>query len=265
MSQTPYMYSPYPALPTQPPLPYAPASAQPLQPPGLFYGSPQESSPSTAPGNPAAVSALFEQNGNRIPGLGMSSGAGPSFSTSVRAGEGKPEWHQGPVSSSIGFPPGGREHSMGVIGRASQPFPSEPAVRPPQFREVDDNLEEGELSEGMFEDLYEPKDVDGKIGETSNRSLRGPGVDQTGSVGDADGSSIYDTGSARDDAVVDSTSASLPAVEEDEYSPGEYYEPEYQPRERSGSYSPYLSPTEVQVQANVSKITPREAKREYIL
>lgn len=125
-------------------------------------------------------------------------------------------------------------------GRSSQPAIAQQA--PTRSK---DASEEGELSEGELEDLYDPKSSH-VVSQPSTHKLQPSGVNDqaTGSPGDADGSSIYDTGSAQEDMVIDSTSASQPGFDEDdEYEPGEY-EPDYQLREKSGSYSPRLSPKE---------------------
>ncbi|KAF3061825.1 hypothetical protein GL218_02848 [Daldinia childiae] len=131
---------------------------------------------------------------------------------------------------------------------------------PPQTQKQ--TPEEGELSEGEFEDLYEPKDnID--IAIPTPPSPRPPSVmeNQNGSVGDADGSSIYDGTTPRGEAVINSTSTSLPTAER-AYSPDEDWEPSYQERERSGSYSPYLSPREIQRKVSVSKPVSQGIKPE---
>ncbi|ETS78513.1 hypothetical protein PFICI_10575 [Pestalotiopsis fici W106-1] len=125
-------------------------------------------------------------------------------------------------------------------GRSSQPAIAQAA--PTRSK---DALEEGELSEGELEDIYDPKGPHVVSHPPTQQTQPSGANDQaTGSPGDADGSSIYDTGSAQEDMVIDSTSASQPGFDEDDdYEPGEY-EPEYHPREKSGSYSPRLSPKE---------------------
>jgi hypothetical protein len=95
------------------------------------------------------------------------------------------------------------------------------------------SLEEGELSEGEFEDLYEPRDatiVNLKLAEKRDES-----------VDDADGSSIYDAATPNRLPI---TSPSLPMAQQDSPLDDEW-EPTTADRERSGSYSPYLSPQEV--------------------
>lgn len=269
MSQQPYPYGHYPSHQPQQPYQYPPAPVQAA--PGLFYGLPQEPNPAAAAaGSLASANGSFDYNGNNIPGLGIGGGsAGPSLVPSYRP-ERASAWPQttfGAASTTVA-PPHNQE--QGIVGLGKQHLPYGPAHSSGPASQISANrpnidvLEEGELSEGEFEDLYEPKGPDETVEDIPQRQVPAHGVvvDLSGSVGDADGSSIYDTGSAQEEAAVDSTPASLPAVdEEEEYSPGEYYEPEYQPRERSGSYSPYLSPREIQPEESVTKITPREAKR----
>lgn len=118
--------------------------------------------------------------------------------------------------------------------------------------------EDGELSEGEFEDLYEPKASTGALQASSKQQDRTvpANVDPTGSADDADGSSIYDTGSTQEEIVIDSTSASQPAIDDDDgYEPGEY-EPEYHHKEKSWSYSPQLSSKEADKVGSTASAQP---------
>ncbi|ORY60617.1 uncharacterized protein BCR38DRAFT_42971 [Pseudomassariella vexata] len=263
MSQYNYMYSPYPGQQSQQSFQYASAS---VQAPGL-----QESSSVAAPNNLAMTNASFEYNGNRIPGLGMSVGSGTSaFPSSSYGGDNGVSWRPPMSGGTPSMVLSTLDQDLGKRGGHSH---QEPHASPrssnfgiqAQASQADEDALEGELSEGGFEDLYEPRGPD-EVETTGNKTHQAfqpstAAEDQSGSTGDADGSSIYDTGSTREEVLVGSTSGSLPAVEEEEYSPGEYYEPAYQGRERSGSYSPYLSPREIHKEASVLRISPREAKK----
>lgn len=150
----------------------------------------------------------------------------------------------GMFSNSTAAPNSRKQGAVNLDQGLPRPFKSAPA--PSALAESDAVSEEGELSEGEFEDLYEPKALSGPFEEKPKHQTHAilTNGDPTGSAGDADGSSIYDTGSTQEEMVIDSTSASQPAVDEDDdYEPGEY-EPLYQHRDKSGSYSPHLSPEE---------------------
>lgn len=149
-------------------------------------------------------------------------------------------------------------------------FQSQPRPIPlPQQSQVPDQrsqnaLEEGELSEGEFEDLYEPK-VATDVAQSSlhNKSTQPlNNMDsRNGSVGDADESSIYDP---HDPHVGYEENLQLTSKKntnvEPEYLPHDEWEPSYPDRERSGSYSPCLSPREVQRKASIAKAMSRDAK-----
>lgn len=182
-------------------------------------------------------------------------------------------WHQGNVSMLKGAPAPADVQPQKIVNQQAGLQASAPAdtshfgVRSAQTTGSRDVLEEGELSEGEFEDLYEPRHstnaANAKLSQASRPSSTA--LDNQGSAGDADESSIYDTGSSKGEVNNDSTSASLPAVEEDdeEYSPGEYGESDaVRARDRSGSYSPYLSPREVHKEAPTIARAPPRAERE---
>ena len=268
MSQQPYMYTPYTGRQAQQAYPY---SSTPGQPPGLTFGAPPATSPSNVAGNFAAANRSFEYNASRIPGLGMGGNTSPSFSASLFRAENKPLWPQAlsesstpaapPVPAAPAAPAGPAAITTRPAVGGGQKQLQAPASAPVSGHTsqtqrqgaAGDALEEGELSDDESEDIYEPKHSPEGAVKKANQAFRpaSTAVDQQGSAGDADGSSIYDTGSSREE-VIDSASASLPAVEEneEEYSPGGYEDSvAYQPRDRSGSYSPYLSPREVQKEA----------------
>ncbi|KAI2466482.1 hypothetical protein F4781DRAFT_405668 [Annulohypoxylon bovei var. microspora] len=194
-------------------------------------------------GNYATVNNSYHYNASSIPGLGMG-----SFqpSTSYRS-ESSTTWDTQPQGAPHQILPG-------QIPKNNRTVSSKESEVPVSSQEqTTHTLEEGELSEGEFEDLYEPKDtVDAAVPTPSYPRQPSATENQNGSVGDADGSSIYDGTTPQGETAINSTSTSLPAAEQ-EYSPDEDWEPSYQERERSGSYSPYLSPREIQRKVSVSK------------
>lgn len=246
MSQPPFNYPHFAGQPVGPPpgpYQYAPA---PIQPASSFYASPPsatEPSPTTVANNYASINGSFQYNGSSIPGLGIS--ATPTTPYRAETNSRSQPTFVAPSSPAFTAPP---TKTQGIVG-LQEHIPSyapDPSINPRQPARSNPRSEEGELSEGEFEDLYEPRGSNDSEGGRKQNSRQMPGTtdDAAGSMGDADGSSIYDTGSNRDEVVINSTSASLPpADDDDDYEPGEY-EPEYQPRENSRSYSPHLSPVD---------------------
>ncbi|KAI0172453.1 hypothetical protein GGR52DRAFT_544680 [Hypoxylon sp. FL1284] len=236
----------------QPPLPFA--QSTPIPNSTGHYGSHQQ--PNAHTGNYAALNNSYQYNANNIPGLGMGASL-PPVSYQI---ESNPGWYSQP-------PVVQHQNSMQAQGvapttsREEEPrknVPERGAGTTSHQEQGENTLEEGELSEGEFEDLYEPKDSTGiAVPVTQPRS----GSEHRGeSIGDADGSSIYDGATPRGEVTTNSTSVSLPAAER-EYSPGGDWEPNSQEREKSGSYSPYLSPREIQRRVSVSKPSAHEAKQ----
>lgn len=270
MSQNPFEYTQYLGQHTQTSYPYA--SPPSIQPAASYYASPQDPSQMTVAGNYAALNGSFEYNSSRIPGLGMGGVAATPRPPPLYKSDSVYSQPHGVTASGASSPVAtlqSQEHS--VIGLQQQTHPSNGRNAIPASPTVRSNepSEEGELSEGEFEDLYEPKVVNDQQSQVKHAMQASAAAtdELPGSIGDADGSSIYDTTSTPQEEVVqDSTSASLPAVDDEEYEPGES-EPEYQPREHSGSYSPHLSPTEARheesAQSKVDLIRIRE--RELIL
>lgn len=182
-------------------------------------------------------------------------------------------WHQGNVSMLKGAPAPANIQPQKAVNQQPNLQASVLAdashfgVRSAQTTGSGDVLEEGELSEGEFEDLYEPRHPANAANAKASQASRpsSTALDNQGSAGDADESSIYDTGSSKEEINNGSTSASLPAVEEEdeEYSPGEYGESDaVRVRDRSGSYSPYLSPREVHKKAPTIARAPLRTERE---
>ncbi|KAI1472350.1 uncharacterized protein F4812DRAFT_408584 [Daldinia caldariorum] len=255
MSEHPYRYGPYQAQqshsqPHSQPLP--PFAQQPLPSPNAqppYYGAFQQ--PAAAASNYATAHNSFQYNASSIPGLGMGSSLPPTpyrtENINIWQPQPQPALHQLPTQATFNYPISTAKQSnvqKGPMEKRDLPVPSQAQKHTP---------EEGELSEGEFEDLYEPKDTT-DVAAPIPQPSRPPSAmgNENGSVGDADGSSIYDGTTPRGEAVITSTSTSFPNAER-EYSPGEDWDPSYQERERSGSYSPYLSPREIQRRVSVSK------------
>ncbi|KAI1206690.1 uncharacterized protein F4807DRAFT_220487 [Annulohypoxylon truncatum] len=240
MSERPYKYGLYPGQQGQQPHshthPPFPQSFN--QPPPVNSQQP----PYATLGNYATVNNSYQYNASTIPGLGMGTFQPP---ISYESGSNTP-WNAQPQNVShqtlhVKTPDNNRTIS------------SKKDKLPVSSRgQASHTLEEGELSEGEFDDLYEPKDTVDVAVPASYPRQPSATENTNGSVGDADGSSIYDGATPQGETAINSTSTSLPAAEQ-EYSPGEDVEADDQERERSGSYSPYLSPREIQRRASVSK------------
>ncbi|KAI0476536.1 hypothetical protein GGR56DRAFT_666101 [Xylariaceae sp. FL0804] len=257
MTGNPHGYGQYPVQqpPSQLPFPQSSTSSFTQ---ANSYGTATTSSPFTAAAN------AYNYNASRIPGLGLGAPSIPS--TSYRPNS-QPSWQvSNPVLQPKPMPPAGPEavQSSRPAGAVQQNHLPEvisvaPVITRPQTSEV---LEEGELSEGEFEDLYEPRESNSVPGSNANHTLQPSGAlnnqhDSAG--GDADGSSIYDAASPHGEAAIGSTSTSVPGPEQ-EYLQDEDWEPTYPERERSGSYSPYLSPREIHRKISIAKPVTRESK-----
>ncbi|OTA99450.1 hypothetical protein M426DRAFT_27480 [Hypoxylon sp. CI-4A] len=254
MADNPYKYGYYAGQQNhpQPPLPpFNQSSPSNSTRPPSFYETYQPSLNASA-NNYAAVNNSFQYNATSIPGLGMSNSIPPiPYSTTSNA-----TWYPQPqTQAAINRPP-----IQAPEKPPSAASKQEMATNLPQSG-GDQGLEEGELSEGEFDDIYEPKDtVDIPMRSGPLPKVTSATENQNGSVGDADGSSIYDGATPQGEATVNSTSTSIPAMEQDYSPPDEDWEPTYQEREKSGSYSPYLSPREIQRRVSVSKPTSHGTK-----
>ncbi|KAI0803588.1 hypothetical protein GGR55DRAFT_662246 [Xylaria sp. FL0064] len=204
----------------------------------------------------AASQSAYSQNSNSIPGLGLGGTQMPP-STSFSSG------------GSLPWPAQGHNSQTNNFFQAQRPSPAAIQQQPrPLYQQPHNPLEEGEPSEGEFEDLYEPRglvDVQGAPQVApQNQPTRPPdNLDSRGgSVGDADGSSIYDPHDPHvihDESITQATSKNAPG-EEQEFPPDDDWEPSYPERERSGSYSPYLSPREVHRKVSIAKATSRDTQ-----
>ncbi|KAK7984055.1 Protein kinase gsk3 [Apiospora arundinis] len=249
MSQPPYAYGQYPGQQSQQNYPYMPNTNQP---PGLSYGAmPQVPNHAFITGHFAATNNSFEQNSSRIPGLGMGGGFPSSVAAPTYPVANDALWRPGNVTIPKGphVPTDLRPQKASQQQSDLQASVSADATQfdghSAQTTGNQEVLEEGELSEGEFEDLYEPRHSTSALNAKSAQASRPPStaIDNQGSAGDADESSIYDTGSKDDE----------------EYSPGEYGGSEaMRVWDRSGSYSPYLSPREVHKEApTIARAPPR--------
>jgi hypothetical protein len=258
----------------QQPVGYAPQYPYPYayQAPGTYpppvYGSPTQ--PREAAGLYATAQNAFNQNASRIPGLGIA--ATPKSASPYNPAGASATWDQiqtpsfpagapgsapqPPVGPRAFFAQGSREN----FPSAQQPAPSSTQLPDPdelQKRSSDD-MEEGELSEGQFEDLYEPR-------EPASRSVNlvPPHKDAS------------NTDLSRGASVVDTPEAGFYATEEEEVATaraGNHTDagelprisnhasqvPTNQARDRSGSYSPYLSPREIQSDRTPNVRTPND-------
>ncbi|KAI0910141.1 hypothetical protein F4823DRAFT_591250 [Ustulina deusta] len=237
-------YPPHP--PSFPPMP-ASSSAQPP------YSYPAPRVGTMPPANYTASQSAYNQNSSRIPGLGLGGTQMPlttSFSPNAR-----PPW-----------PAQGHNPQPNSFIQSQQPPPASLPQQPhPPYQQSHNPPEEGELSEGEFEDLYEPKgSADApQVAAQSKPTRPADNVDsRNGSVGDADGSSIYDPHDPHvihDESVVQTTPNNLSGVEQ-ESPPDDDWEPSYPDRERSGSYSPHLSPREVHRKFSIAKAASRDVQ-----
>ncbi|KAI8948700.1 hypothetical protein F4801DRAFT_581221 [Xylaria longipes] len=228
------------------PLPPASSGAQ------SSYYYPQPQAAPMLPANYATSQIAYSHNSTRIPGLGL--GGGPVAPT--------PSF---PPSAAQQWPAQGHHPQTNSYPLSQQQPPASLPQKPPvPYQQPHNALEEGELSEGEFEDLYEPKaPTDPSQAPLQHKPTHIPNNLDTrnGSVGDADGSSIYDPHDphvTHDDSAVQAQSNTVPGADQDY--PDDEWEPSHPDRSRSGSYSPYLSPREVHRKHSVAKATSREMK-----
>ncbi|KAK2064726.1 hypothetical protein LY76DRAFT_641448 [Colletotrichum caudatum] len=227
----PYGYSPYPGqAPPAQQQPYFP-SIPPFPPPTATY--PQHPNAFDAP---PPVPDSYDQNQTMIPGLG--------YSHSQGFGWPQLQQQQPPVVSQVPYQQSWQPPRVGPnLIPASQYYQSDDAhkpqapmasrVPPPSApkglaKPTSGDAEEGELSDGELDDVYEPQET---IPATSAQQPNGDpraaanAADQNGSNSTAATATRY--GSAKDGGMKTPAASGI----------GE--------RERSGSYSPHLSPHEV--------------------
>ncbi|KAK1758720.1 protein red1 [Echria macrotheca] len=242
-----------------PPPPSQPSAQQnftatPYPPPS--YGQPPYD-PRVVENNLAVTQNAFGFNSNSIPGLGIGGPPPPALNLNIVPASGmstqppvRPQTEQAtstrPAPSSSAYPTGSwaapsPTHNS-TSPRSTDPVPPKKRaeISKPVF-EVSD-IEEGELSEGQFEDLYETKDPE------ENAAARPPPAkapstaltSQQGSRVDTPDPGFYGNDEEEGEVVTDDKRDAATT------------------RERSGSYSPFLSPREIQTE----NTTPQEAAGE---
>ncbi|GAW21306.1 hypothetical protein ANO14919_108250 [Xylariales sp. No.14919] len=255
MADNPHGYAQYMGH-YAPPSSFPPMSGSSSTQPPYYYPAPQAGA--VPPVNYAMSQSAYDHNASRIPGLGL---GGTQIAPTASF----------PPSAPQPWPAQGHNPQMNSYFHQSQQRPPASLPQqshlpyPPTQSQPPNNLEEGELSEGEFEDLYEPKALANppQIAPQKKPNHSSNNLDSnSGSVGDADGSSIYDPHDPhvfQHETVVQATPNNLPAAEQ-EYPPDDDWEPSYPDRERSGSYSPYLSPREVHRKISIAKAASRDNK-----
>lgn len=223
MSQSGYGYDAPEGYHTQPPFPNL---RYPLYPP--------PSRPANEPANLSgqrlddAAQQSYEYNRNMIPGLGL--GFSPS-GTEQQEPWARPQ--PGSGYSAPQLPQSGGQSSNQVAQKAGDS--KRPNTMTASGSAADDGSEEGEVSEGEIEDLYEPREAggDGNTVEAQTWPFDSAGVD----TGDA----VMETRQTLMTGVSSRPQAAGAGARGHAKHPGQ----SGTGRERSGSYSPYLSPREI--------------------
>ncbi|KAH7176582.1 hypothetical protein EDB81DRAFT_43503 [Dactylonectria macrodidyma] len=201
---------------------YQPPDAYSKAPPTAYTAPPYQSTEPTQAQNPGYGSVTlesYEYNRQTIPGLGLNfSNNAVSWQQPWANGTVEHQTEQSKVSRN--------EHALVTDNPARSASASHAKLA--TSGQANDTVEEGELSEGELEDIYESGQVEGS----------------------SSGQPRLDTRSLLPDAVLNTSkaaSAQPPAfhVVEKNNSTARYSGKEQAVRERSGSYSPYLSPREI--------------------
>lgn len=182
--------------------------------------------PFSQPFNPAIAEAAsntvqnsFNFNANHIPGLGIAGGQGP---ISYPVAPGLPA---GGDLTQASFPPRDIALDHNQTTRTTAQPPGNPVTQN-TYPAMNNDFEEGELNEEQFEDLYEPQESVEQIPAVKARP-KPP-------------SSANDSGVA---SAADTPEAGFYGNDEDDSGMMANKKPDAPPsRERSGSYSPFLSP-----------------------
>ncbi|GAB1311604.1 Putative zinc-finger domain-containing protein [Madurella fahalii] len=163
-----------------------------------------------------ASQASFDYNASHIPGLGIGA--------PVPGGASAPHIPPRQAFAAGALDPQYSQPDRTTSGpRGSTKAPSQPAP-PSSRRTVNADIEEGELSEGQFEDLYEPREPVADVIKLGSKPLPVGHQSQPTSAADTPDGGFYGS-------------------DEDE---GEGASKGNEGRERSASYSPFLSPREIQ-------------------
>ncbi|KAK7425804.1 hypothetical protein QQZ08_007653 [Neonectria magnoliae] len=216
---------------------YQPANAFAHAPSSVYAAPPYPANETVQPRNSGPESIALESyefNRQTIPGLGLNftnNNTGWQHAWANGPAEGPAESQ--PERSQAGF----AEHAP-TADTSVRNVPTSQA-RPSADVVADDLVEEGELSEGELEDIYEAGQV-----ESATRDKLQPETQQLLPLSSSSGQSVRK-------AVV----------------PARHWDPEQLIRERSGSYSPYLSPREIRSNGQASSAsdavdTPRSQPNE---
>ncbi|KAI1110699.1 hypothetical protein F5Y14DRAFT_428070 [Nemania sp. NC0429] len=252
----------YPPATSFPPMPGPMPGSMPTPMPGLMHAplsaQPPYYHPSTPqagaipPANYAASQSAYDHNAIMIPGLGL--GPRPPVPAST------PYLPSALPNAPQAWPIQTRNPQTNHYFQSQQKPPASRAQQPNiSHRPSSNNLEEGELSEGEFEDLYEPGALSNARAPLKNKPVPSG---QNASAGGADESSLYDPNDPRAAPVESAgqTTANSLVGTDHEAHPDDEWEPSYLERERSGSYSPYLSPREVHRKVSITKVVSRDIK-----
>ncbi|OLN96355.1 Protein red1 [Colletotrichum chlorophyti] len=236
----PYGYPGYPGqLPTQQPYTYPPAPPFPAPP---TY--PQQTN-NTFDARPHAQDPYENQTSTMIPGLGyahMSQGCGwapPQPPAASHPQQWQPREGPNLIPASQYYKPesstsgASKVQASAISKAASRSAPKQAATR--GFGDG----EEGELSDGELDDVYEPQETIPDVGPSQ------PAVGARNATNRMNATSIANAIGARGNASVGATAAIQYPVNKNGKPEG--YDAE---RDRSGSYSPCLSPREIHATRN---------------
>ncbi|EEU46944.1 uncharacterized protein NECHADRAFT_20598 [Fusarium vanettenii 77-13-4] len=204
--------------------PHGYQTSQPYEyPPGQAYAAPPFLTSATLEDQHTAYShgtvEAYKYNHTAIPGLGM----GFSHDTAPW----QSAWPHGPVDAQTGpNDPSPIKQTTAPVGRATKDVDVAQNKHHSSGSD-DDAMEEGEVSEGELEDIYEP----GEVGVTKTGARDPQSLGHKAQVGYHDARSQIPT------------AATLPTNASSKENTWNGDQPA---RDRSGSYSPYLSPREIQ-------------------
>lgn len=273
MSHYPYGYGYQGQQPPQQQYPYPPYGAYPA-PPG--YGAqppPQQQHPPATAEYFTATQSAYDYNANNIPGLGTPLtapqfpvpyagqwGDQPGYGTSTTPAA-YPAYNASPFAPMPpALPPQASSRAHVPVSQESQPKPQfrpdsahvqnrtppeevqlkEQAKQP--LKEID-SQDEGEISDGEFDDLYE--DVyEQPVAQPKTKAVSPvSSEDHTASSTDQ-AANFYDTEMDEAPTTNDHPGAATTKARSTELSKEQ--DPSRTERDRSGSYSPYLSPREIE-------------------
>lgn len=281
MSHYPYGYGFQGQQPPQQQYSYQPYGAYPAQ----AYGAqppPQQPPPPAAADYYTATQSAYDYNAHNIPGLGTPLTA-PQFPVPFSG-----QWNQGAYATSatpttyptynastfVPLPPAppsqANHQARAPIPQEPQPKPQhrpessrpqsktqpkeeQPKEQPRQPLKEVDSEDEGEISDGEFDDLYEdvydqpvvpPKTKPASPASSEDRAASS--TDQAGNFYDTEMDEMP-TSNGNSEAAV----GKAPSGEDKQ-------EPARTERDRSGSYSPYLSPREIEQEDPKPQVTAKD-------